>query len=566
MVDPADKSHSGEAVTYHAQFSDFSGGMNLLVEPSKLNPNEYQLAKNVRNRFANLKPVKRAVELEAPSGLKQGILTTDGYILLFVRGQAFYRYYTSSSFLSVSGFSLSAKAKRVYTAAVPASTVRFRRLLQSTQSAELNVNLDSQVVVNGNPSVIVVQDGVSQPQLIYWDGSKFVARDANTYDQWNTNDREYVPIGLDMVYHNDILFVVSPDRKTLYRSVQGRPLDFVVAVDDTGDKSGNEEDGGAPAVSYSVGYDNITGLVEAGGDAIMISTSEPRSFLITLNTDDTIFGQPTFIRVNLFGEAMVNSFSAREILGDLAFISSDGIRSFNAARELKNESGYSEFSARVQPLFDGLIQVENETCAIRFDQYILFSINTTEGNVVLVYDVLNQSFPSIDTYTGVNVKQFASLIPSARKLYAITNDDKLFEYFAGDSGEGFFRTKIYSSGTPRNEQKLTQLRLLIDSQKTLGTINASVYVDKQKQFTKTATLVAKDTRILYPITYPVSYEGEHNGVNIRMFDLKSERVQGFYVSYGVQWTGGGSLIMGEHKAAAVAPITPMEDRIRTYGN
>ena len=71
--------------------ASFSGGMNLLVDDTRLGPNEYREAFNVRNRFDVLGAINEATEdVIAPAGLKQGLYSFGDYLIAFVAGKAYY--------------------------------------------------------------------------------------------------------------------------------------------------------------------------------------------------------------------------------------------------------------------------------------------------------------------------------------------------------------------------------------------------------------------------------------------------------------------------------------------
>jgi len=72
--------------------------------------------------------------------------------------------------------------------------------------------------------------------------------------------REYVPVGKQMLWHDGILYVVSPNGKQIFRSVTGRPLDFMVNITPSGDKDPLEAVGGASSVSHSVDFEPITSI------------------------------------------------------------------------------------------------------------------------------------------------------------------------------------------------------------------------------------------------------------------------------------------------------------------
>src|ERR1044071_7680228 len=106
-----------------------------------------------------------------------------------------------------------------------------------------------------------------------------------------------------MAYLNGILFIVSPDRKRLYRSVSGRPLDFVVNVTQSGDKGGNAE-----TVSYAVSQEDITCLTPLNSGELFVGTIDG-CFPLQLNYDSTIFQEPTFINKDGLSAGVINQWS-----------------------------------------------------------------------------------------------------------------------------------------------------------------------------------------------------------------------------------------------------------------
>src|SRR5205823_6881184 len=189
--------------------------------------------------------------------------------------------------------------------------------------------------------------------------------------------REYVPIGSLMAYLNGILFVVNGNK--IYRSVSGRPLDFVVNVDINGNKGGN-----ADTVSYSVSSENITALKTLNSGQLFVGTLL-NCFPIDLNYDSVIFQEPTFNNRAGMSVGIVNQQSFVDILGDYAWIDIDGLRSFNAVNQLTNEGRDSVFSQYVNSLFLNSVQ-GNLQASFVYRNHGYFAVKTTFGNVVLVFN------------------------------------------------------------------------------------------------------------------------------------------------------------------------------------
>src|SRR6267142_72310 len=139
--------------------------------------------------------------------------------------------------------------------------------LEPRKMDELIAGAPTDFKVSGTPQCIVVQDGINQPQLITYDTENqlFTSRVSKNYNDWqntstNANDREYVPIGRQMMMFNQTLCMKSIDGKSMFRSVTGRPLDFMVNVDIFGNKQPSESVGGASSVAQAFDFDEITCL------------------------------------------------------------------------------------------------------------------------------------------------------------------------------------------------------------------------------------------------------------------------------------------------------------------
>jgi hypothetical protein len=323
------------------------------------------------------------------------------------------------------------QSNEIFVQAVPASTQNFLR--KETQVAGAALELDTTVTVQKTVSSIIVQDGVSTPRVIEISGGTVSDRTAKTYAQWSDSthtSREYIPIGRQMAFFNNKLFVVSTDGTEIYHSASGRPMDFVVAVDNDGKKiNADETIGGAPGTSYTVGYNQITALRVLNTDALFVSTLGG-SYAVSLDYSFMVFGEPSFTKQFLFTANSINQKSFIELLGDFAFIDPEGLRSFNAVRQSKNEARNSVFSLKVARLFKGVVQVSSKCAAITFDDYALFACNTIYGHGVLVYDILTQQFVSFDQFTDATgnigpIMEFAKVeTNNKRELFAITHGTK----------------------------------------------------------------------------------------------------------------------------------------------
>ncbi len=525
--------------------SAFTGGMNLYAADTDVAEGEYVCGFNFSSRNSSCLPFKGDVEIGANiSGKKQGLYAIGSYLILFANGFAYYKSNDSNQFTRIENFRMDANVSRFYVAFVPASSLHFQRALDDANDTE-SVYIDPAITVNGSPQGLVVQDGINQPQLIFLDGISVQTKILNTFDKWQQGNREYVPVGLDMMYLDGILFVVSKDRSRLYRSVTNRPLDFVVNVTASGDKGGDVE-----TTNYSVSYARINALYPLGVSSFMLCSDAPFSYQIDINREKTIFGEPTFNPGPLFSTSAVNGVSIVDVLGDTAIITQRGIRSFNASRQNKVESQNAIFSLKLNRAFtlsEGkrLLQDEN-SAAIVFDDYAMFSLNTVYGYAIGVYDVLSQVWCSFLLLTNSNgkVKQFASLLPQLDELYAITSDDKILRLFSGNALTAFIATKKWASGDIKLKQKLSQCDLVIENQPVDGVLNISGVVDNKLAETKSKALVKSNPQPVYSTEFPFNEDmTEPNKIHIEF--ATNPRI-GWKIGYSIAWSGGGELSALQH--------------------
>jgi len=274
----------------HLQKS-FKGGMDMLSDSTRIDSNEYVFGLNLRNRNDVLEPVLESQEdPAAPAGLKQGILTFGNFVIMFVAGKAYYRYYSATGWVKIPGFSMSPTSPRYWTEVVPLATTLYARLATEISSAtavdpnDPIITSNSIITVNGNTPGLLVQDNVQQPQFIFINGLGFPeARVTQTYAQWaltiNTTTlvvtvdaREYVPIGNIMSFVDGVLYIVSQDGNQILRSVSGRPLDFVINIGFDGQPGGD-----AFTTSYSVGAGTVTCLRGMSDGSLFVAAVAART-------------------------------------------------------------------------------------------------------------------------------------------------------------------------------------------------------------------------------------------------------------------------------------------------
>jgi len=419
---------------------DWFGGINQLPDRSKIKfDSEYALLINGRVRDNSVSPVLGPADITEglpTNATVQGIYGIGKFLLVFAGGAAYVKDYSTggAAWYTIAGFSMSSTAAKIWAEAIPASTVNFVRKLPSDTNIRSNINLEG--LRNSTPQAIICMDGVSQPWLIFPDGS---ARVTQTFDQWVYDSAaEYVPVAKMPFYYNGILYCVGANADGVFnqilRSVTGRPCDFQILVSATGQKPAgvSEADYGAPQLAERVDGDAITyiGAVNSGDGSFLVTTAQ-NSYLVTPDVDSLICGEPTFIKTYLFSIGAVNEESVTDVLGDTTVIHARGIRSFNGVNQLRFEGKYAPFNIRINRLIANEIQT---ICAsTTWENYAIYSVNTVHGYGLLWYDMLLQQFVSLDLYDNqYPLIQFAVVtVGSVNKIFALSNDGRVLELLAG---------------------------------------------------------------------------------------------------------------------------------------
>ena len=566
--------------------TSFSGGMNMSVDDTSLTEDEYKFAHNIRNRFGVLEGVKKAVDISSDIGAFtsqppiQAIYSVGEYVFLFFKGGCKYRKpqnLDTTWTVLYSGGTMH-ESNEIFVQAVPSSTQNFLR--KETNVAGSVLELDTAQVVQKTVSSIIVQDGVNTPRVIEISGETVSDRAAKTYAQWSDSthtSREYIPIGKQMAFFNNKLFVVSTDGTEIYHSVSGRPMDFVIPVNTSGNKiNADETIGGAPATSYTVGYNQITALKVLNGDALFVSTLGG-AYAVSLDYSFMVFGEPSFTKQFLFTANSINQKSFIELLGDFAFIDPEGLRSFNAVRQSKNEARNSVFSLKVARLFKGVVQVSNKCAAITFDDYALFACNTIYGHGVLVYDILTQQFVSFDQLTDDSNGNIGPVIEFAkvetnnkRELFAITHGTttssgepayKCVKLYEGSNyATAYVETRAFCTNDTRVEQKPQELRLLFNQLQSASAVTATQRVNDEttpdsSAGAQTKSLLAQATPINFPVKLATMWSGPKQIQNL-LYNFQGGQ-QGWKVSYALKWTNGINLSNIQLKTQDLTPMNPM---------
>lgn len=491
----------------------FLGGMNLLADDVRLQPDQYRIGFNVRNRYDVLEAtLKSELDIATPEGVKQELITFGNYLVLFVDGKAYYRYYTATGWQQIIGFQMDVSAPRYWTQEVPVALTNYLRygIANASTMPDGAVISNAGIHINelagafaGNTPGLVVQDNINQPRFIFLDANGVpTVRVLQTYAQWTftisggavtVDEREYVPIGNTMAWVDGILYIAAQDGVTIFRSVSGRPLDFVIAVDDNGDKVGD-----AFAASYSVGVGGITCLREMSNNSLFVAANNS-NFLVSKNMTQnapTIYGEYTFIRTFLFNATCLSGRVILDSIGDTRFIDLTGVRSFNAIRQVQNEGKNSPFTANIQAAFgttkDPVIQNSNVAAAILYDNYEFYALKTIFGPAIAVFDTLSNCWASFDVAQvgGKNIKILAKIELTIQRLYAVTEDDKLYTLYIGpDTDSPLVRPISISPNvvqteqgygvTPKGEIKLQEFRCVFNKIVDDMTVSVKPYVNNR---------------------------------------------------------------------------------------
>jgi len=564
----------------------FSGGMNLLEDDTRLQPNQYRLGQNVRNRFGKFVPIPSGVlDVSAPEGIKQEIRTFGEFIILFCAGFCYYRHYTATGWKRILGFQMSKEAPRYWTEVVPILASKYLRKLatgiDATAAVSLNVVTGASA---GNVSGLVVQDNINQPQFVYLDQSTGVptSRVLQDYSQWTwTNDgadaisndkREYVPIGNSMAWVDGILYVTSQDFNLILRSVEGRPLDFVVNIDQDGNAGGD-----AFTSAYSVGVGGISCIRAMSTGALFVAAGNA-NFAVSKNMTPgamTLWGQYTFIRTFLFNSTCLSDRAIIDSLGDTRFIDITGIRSFNAILQAQNEGRNSQFSMMIQNIFvqangENIVQSAIKSAAILYDNYEHYAVNTILGPAIAIFDTLNQCWVGFDLLqtNGSLVKMLAKIELTVQRLYGITEDDKVYTFYRGTEYAPLIRTLSISPDTlkigndsvpPEWEHKLQNLRCIFSG--ITETFTCSVTPIVQNQISKSG-IVVKTINYNAP-TVTFIGQGQLNdvgtGINNAIFPTPNCN-QGCQSYCLITWTSKAELMAFSMECGDVKPMQSLRSQ------
>lgn len=525
----------------------FLGGLAAQYNELRADPMTYQLLINGRVRENAVAAIKAPLQdTDAPTGLYQNLTAIGSVILLFVSGSCWYRDLNSIyGWRRVSGMSLDPSVDTIDTEMIPSSTLNYKRTgpIDNVHFA----NSPARQTAEG----CLACDGITQSSLIYPElGGVISARTTFNYTQWTETEdgslREYVPIGRYPRYVGRKLYMAikgpAGRLNRLAHSVSGRPLDFVIAIDNTtGDKASD-----AVGTAHAVDFDDISGIFKSGGaDAFVVTTGRNTTGVKPDFSNTSFFGEPALLNQALFPSGVLNPNCAVDLNGDTAFISQTGIHSYNSILQQQTESNNDPISSQVYSLITGN---HSYGAAIDFDDYAMFAMETIYGPGVVVFDKTLGSptvgkFIGLDLYRNIGqIKQFAKISTVAgQRLFFITADNRLFEYGAGTSYETVrFYMGDWNGGVAGISQLFRRAHLVFSDVYQNATVQVSDYVDRQPNST---VAYALQGAVVTPApTFPVPYKVSQGASNGMVHHENTTAALGFAVGIMVEWASAAKLV------------------------
>lgn len=529
--------------------TNWLGGMNSQPDPTKIDFDQgYYLGVNIRTRTNSCKAVKAPLDITAglPVGAKiQGLYSFDTTLLCFANGNAFYRStVTAQQWLQISGFAMSATADEIDCCPVPASTVNFiRSATTSTTQADNAVIFGNPIAAS--PQCLICMDGETQPRIIFPDSTTRVAQ---TYAQWTKDSPEYVPIARYPAFIDGVLYCVGKDLANnwtqIYHSVTGRPLDFIILLDKSGNKiSGSEAEGGAAVLANRVSYSSITALqqINADGGGFVASTRNG-TFLVTPNYTNLIAAEPTYANTFLFDIGATGKNSIVDVLGDTTVVCRSGIRSFNAVQQLKWQGKNAPFSARVNNFISAAEQTV--TAGISFDDYAIYAMSTRFGPGMLVYDFLQSAFVSVDLYANVGlIKQFAKVQSGVtEQLFFYTVDNKVYQAFAGGNQRHQVILADIAAPIEYATHRVTEVNIVLTNVASSGYAESYVYSDRVYADQGAVKVTNSNESLATPGDIPFNEPLSTDNCQQFTFNYQMSNANGYRATVGVGWDCDAELL------------------------
>ena len=528
----------------------FGGGLNQSVESTQIVAGELWQLRNGRIRDGLITPIKKPLLLQEGTNA-QGIYSIGSQVLFFVDGQAWFRDYQvpNSAFQQIAGFQMSAVNTYLFAVGVPSSSINFKR---KSNADVANNGITLQDSITQASAAAIVTDGESLPVILI---SGENPRTAKQYNDWTVDVPEYVPAGANMLMYDETLYMLSTDRTKIYRSVNGRPTNFMIVIDSEGNKLENEAAGGADAVSHAISNAPINCLAGINIDADgFYAGVDNASYIVMPDWENTLFAEPRFRNAGPVADSSaLNQFSIFGLSQGTVFINKSGIRMFNAAPNTKDSGKNFPFSRQIYKLFqisDNELIQQDVCCGINYDDYAHFAVKTKHGYRIIIYDDSRGQFVSCDEWDidGAAIKMFCEVkIGAIRKLLFITNTGKLYEAYAS---EQFETVGAYIGDRPnvKQDQNIPSNSYFRPVQSLIrfteayhdGLVYATPYVDGKKGTRKAQYVKAEEVELSYPVAFPVEAE-EDEKTKAATITWPSEKI-GSEVGLFVEWSFNASLM------------------------
>ncbi len=527
---------------------DFSGGMSALTDITKPQTASYRLGFNVRLRRNAIEPAYRHRRLDSPVGLHQAVFANDNTLGLIVAGGVYkVKLATDTCIQQVGTGVISATADRVYHKAVPAPS-------------NWLVNSQYQPTLSVAEECIVVQDGVNQPSLIF---SDFSFRPAQTYDDWTYENPEYIPIGTFMAYSGRKLFVANGAK--IYQSVSGRPLDFVLNINNDGEKQGT-----ADSTHLSVTAAQLTALVPSQSSGLVVFTRYNSYSLEPEYQLPTIFGEPQYIPSDLFPVGAVNDLAFAFINGESLFISPAGIQSFNQVLQVQRASNNTPYGAKI---VDYLIRPIESTAAVMVEDYTLIAVNTVFGPAVLVHDNVLNAYVGFDLTLGM-VKEFAVIEDAGLTRVFYITASGLYEMplRTGEKASASVYFGEFSTGEGDKQLKVADVHLGFNNILSSGQVDVELWTDKQlfddmRQAKMLDYTAAGDVGLLstVPQRLPIAVDMQSAGLSFDYCNSKFGYSSGVMVTFGADARLVSAAFIAEtREVSSVSPQLEIDDLETIY--
>lgn len=515
--------------------TDFSGGMSSLFDSTKGNANQYRIGLNVRIRKNAIEGAFKPIKHYSAPGNHQAIFAVDDKLIAVIDGKC-HRLVGGNSFAPIQMlYSLDPDTEYIYHEAVPTPTNFF--VGETYTPSDINLNEPYSAVIATFNEGIVLQDGINPPILLH---ATLANRRLKTYSQWSFQRPEYVPIGKQMASSGNKLFIYSPDGKKIYQSVSGRQLDFVLNMDNDGNKRGD-----ATTSNLAVSASKGVALVPAQSGGVIAFTKYKAYELFPIPEVSRVFGEIYLHPRDVFPVGAVNHLSFTFINGESVFVSPQGIQQFNQVMQTHRASNNNPLGA---PIVDYLIRPIVTTATVTVNDYTLFAVSTVFGDGILVYDAQVNTFVSFDIVG--KVKEFAVIEDNGLpRCFFITYENEIYEMplYTGTRTKFYLYMGDLNSGQPNLSVRPTDLHLSFTNIKAAGDVTVESYVDHKLILRGTKMLEAERPTISLLEQAPRSIPLQGDTEITRLSFELSETVAGYAFGHLLACSADARLVSAAHE-------------------